>query len=108
VAKSKPSYECSACGAASLRWTGKCVKCGEFGTVAEVAHHHSAPGRRASTQGAAPITAAKPVSAVTAQGPVPASAPESVNSIECSAAVSSPVKYYSSAANPAPARAPCC
>jgi len=71
VAKSKPSYECSACGAASLRWTGKCVKCGEFGTVAEVTPTAPAPGRRASTQGAAPVTAAKPVSAVTAQGPVP-------------------------------------
>lgn len=71
MAKSKPSYECSACGATSLRWTGKCVKCGEFGTVAEVAPAGPAPGRRASTQGAAPITPAKPVSAVTAQGPVP-------------------------------------
>ncbi len=71
MAKSKPSYECSACGATSLRWTGKCVKCGEFGTVAEVAPAGPAPGRRASTQGAAPITPAKPISAVTAQGPVP-------------------------------------
>lgn len=71
MAKSKPSYECSACGAASLRWTGKCVKCGEFGTVAEVAPTTPAPGRRASTQGAAPVTAAKPVSAITARGPVP-------------------------------------
>ncbi len=71
MAKSKPSYECSACGAASLRWTGKCVKCGQFGTVAEVVPTTPAPGRRASTQGATPITAAKPVSAITAQGPVP-------------------------------------
>lgn len=71
MAKSKPSYECSACGAASLRWTGKCVKCGEFGTVAEVASTAPAPGRRASTQGASPLSPARPVSTVTAQGPVP-------------------------------------
>ena len=71
MAKSKPSYECSACGATSLRWTGKCVKCGEFGTVAEVAPTTPAPGRRASTQGATPLSPARPVSAVTAQGPVP-------------------------------------
>lgn len=70
MAKTKPSYECSACGAASLRWTGKCVKCGEFGTVAEVAQTAPAPGRRASTQGAIPLSPARPVSAVTAQGPV--------------------------------------
>lgn len=71
MAKSKPSFACSACGATSLRWTGKCVKCGEFGTVAEVAGVTAAPGRRASTQGTAPTTPARPVSAVTAQGPVP-------------------------------------
>ena len=71
MAKSKPSYECSACGATALRWTGKCVKCGEFGTVAEVAPAGPAPGRRASTQGATPLSPARPVSTVTAQGPVP-------------------------------------
>ena len=71
MAKSKPSYECSACGATSLRWTGKCVKCGEFGTVSEVAPTTPSPGRRASTQGATPLSPARPVSAVTAQGPVP-------------------------------------
>ena len=71
MAKSKPSYECSACGASSLRWTGKCVKCGEFGTVAEVAPTSPSPGRRASTLGTAPLSPARPVSAVTAQGPVP-------------------------------------
>ena len=71
MAKSKPSYECSACGATSLRWTGKCVKCGQFGTVAEVAPTTPAPGRRASTHGAAPLSPARPVSTVTAQGPIP-------------------------------------
>ena len=71
MAKSKPSYECSACGATALRWTGKCVKCGEFGTVAEVAPTAPAPGRRASTQGVQPLSPARPVSTVTAQGPIP-------------------------------------
>ncbi|MEL0148084.1 MAG: ATPase domain-containing protein, partial [Actinomycetota bacterium] len=68
--KSKPSFACSACGATALRWTGKCVKCGEFGTVAEVASVAPNPGRRASTSGTAPLTPARSVSAVTATGPV--------------------------------------
>ena len=71
MAKSKPSYQCSACGAASLRWTGRCVKCGEFGTVAAVAPAGPAPGRRASTQGTTPLSPARPVSTINAQGPVP-------------------------------------
>ena len=70
VPKSKPSFACSACGATALRWTGKCVKCGEFGTVAEVTPVAPIPGRRASTSGTAPLTPARSVSAVTATGPV--------------------------------------
>lgn len=71
MAKSKPSFECSACGARSLRWTGKCVKCGEFGTVNEVVATSPAPGRRASTQGSTPIAPARSVSEVTARGDIP-------------------------------------
>ncbi|MGI9198079.1 MAG: DNA repair protein RadA [Candidatus Nanopelagicales bacterium] len=37
MAKSSPSYACTACGATSLRWVGKCPKCQEFGTVVEQA-----------------------------------------------------------------------
>ncbi len=70
VPKSKPSFACSACGATALRWTGKCVKCGEFGTVAEVTPVAPIPGRRASTSGTAPLTPARSVSTVTASGPV--------------------------------------
>lgn len=33
--KGSPGYECSACGAGFPKWTGKCARCGEFGTVAE-------------------------------------------------------------------------
>lgn len=29
------AFECGACGAPSLRWAGKCTRCGEFGTVTE-------------------------------------------------------------------------
>ena len=37
MAKPTVSYACTACGAASLRWVGRCPKCQEFGTVVEQA-----------------------------------------------------------------------
>ena len=36
MAKSTVNYQCNACGATTLRWVGRCPKCQEFGTVAEV------------------------------------------------------------------------
>lgn len=35
--KTAAGFACSACGAPSLRWAGRCTRCGEFGTVAEQA-----------------------------------------------------------------------
>jgi len=37
MAKQREEYQCSACGAKSPRWTGQCVTCGEWNTVAAVA-----------------------------------------------------------------------
>lgn len=71
MAKATSSFACSACGATCLKWTGRCVKCGEFGTVAEVAPTAAEPGRRASTQGRAPRNPARQVSAIATSGPVP-------------------------------------
>ncbi|MDR0626524.1 MAG: hypothetical protein LBG11_04560, partial [Bifidobacteriaceae bacterium] len=33
----KASYQCSACGARPLKWSGRCGQCGQWGTVEEVA-----------------------------------------------------------------------
>ncbi|MDR0592178.1 MAG: DNA repair protein RadA [Bifidobacteriaceae bacterium] len=33
----KTSYQCSACGAEPVKWTGRCGGCGQWGTVEEVA-----------------------------------------------------------------------
>ncbi len=69
MAKSTTSYACTSCGASSVRWTGRCSRCGEFGTVAEVAATSQA-GLRASTTGRTPTTTARRVRDVAARGPV--------------------------------------
>ncbi len=71
MAKTTTTFRCSGCGAESFKWTGRCVRCGEFGTVAEVAGAAPPPGHRASLRGQAPLTAARQVAEVTASGPVP-------------------------------------
>ena len=71
MAKNSRTYQCNACGAEAIKWHGRCPKCGEFGTVVEVASAEPAPGRRASVQGAAPVKPARPVASVTGTGPVP-------------------------------------
>lgn len=35
VAKSKVEYECTACGAVSLKWSGQCGECGEWNSLSE-------------------------------------------------------------------------
>lgn len=63
MAKSSVSYQCNACGATSLRWVGRCPKCQEFGTVAEVA---AAPTTKAAKSGkaAAAVRPAQPVTEI--------------------------------------------
>ena len=56
MAKSTVSYACTACGATSLRWVGRCPKCQEFGTVVEQA---AAPAK--ATAQAARVKPATPV-----------------------------------------------
>jgi DNA repair protein RadA/Sms len=58
--KTAASYACSACGAPSLRWSGRCTRCGEFGTVSEQASVASAPA-------GSPTRPAQPVREVTSQ-----------------------------------------
>lgn len=65
MAKASASHECTSCGATHLRWVGRCSKCGEFGTVAEVAATPRTPGVR--SQGTAPTRAAQPIGDVATQ-----------------------------------------
>ncbi|MFM2438403.1 MAG: repair protein RadA [Actinomycetota bacterium] len=59
---SSPAYACTACGAPSLRWAGRCTRCGEFGTVVERAPE---PTGRGTTAGR-PTRPARPVTELTA------------------------------------------
>jgi len=63
MAKAALSYQCNACGATSLRWVGRCPKCQEFGTVAEIA---AAPATKAAKSGkaVAAVRPAQPVSEI--------------------------------------------
>jgi len=71
MAKSTPSFTCSACGAMSIKWTGRCTKCGEFGTVGEIERAAASTGLRSSLQGSAPRSAARPVSEIASGKPIP-------------------------------------
>ena len=54
--KAAASFACSSCGAPSLRWAGRCTRCGEFGTVTEqVAVAASAAGVTAPSRPAQPV-----------------------------------------------------
>ncbi len=64
MAKPTVSYACTACGASSLKWVGRCPKCQEFGTVAEQA---PLPGQSRSRSMPAPARLARPVSEVTTE-----------------------------------------
>ncbi|MGV1035452.1 MAG: DNA repair protein RadA [Candidatus Nanopelagicales bacterium] len=70
MAKSTTAYECTSCGATSIKWTGRCSKCGEFDTVVEVATAAPAAGRRASSKGKSPLNPARPVAQVIGSDPV--------------------------------------
>ena len=63
MAKSSVSYQCNACGATSLRWVGRCPKCQEFGTVAEVAAASTTKAAK-SGKAAAAVRPAQPVTEI--------------------------------------------
>ncbi len=66
----RTSYACNACGATTVKWVGRCPKCGAFDTMQEVAAPVAAPGLRASSQAKAPARPARPVAHVVLDGPV--------------------------------------
>ncbi|MEI7779038.1 MAG: DNA repair protein RadA [Actinomycetes bacterium] len=71
MAKSSTSYRCTACSATSVKWTGRCVKCSEYGTVVEVVAAAPTAGRVASARGREPSQPAQPVTDVMSAGPTP-------------------------------------
>jgi DNA repair protein RadA/Sms len=44
VARTSQRYVCQSCGAAYLRWSGRCEACGEWNTIVEEAPRESTPG----------------------------------------------------------------
>ena len=64
MARTSPVYRCSACGATSGRWYGRCPKCAEFGTVAEQTPAAATPGLRSTAKASAPTRPARRVTDV--------------------------------------------
>lgn len=53
VRKVKTRYQCSGCGAVTLKWTGQCADCNAWNTLVEVAAEQKpAPGERFQSYGA--------------------------------------------------------
>ena len=68
MAKTRPSFRCTECGASSPKWVGRCSECQAWGTVAEVgATAATSSGLRTSTAGVAPTRRARPVSEIAEQ-----------------------------------------
>lgn len=65
MSKARVSYACSGCGAEFGKWYGRCPRCSEFGTVAEVATATKAAGLKSSSAGTAPGRPARRVSEIT-------------------------------------------
>ena len=70
MAKILPVFRCSACGATSGRWLGRCAQCGEFATVVEEAPAPATPGLKSTAKASAPTGPARRVSDVLTGGPV--------------------------------------
>ena len=48
MAKAKTRYECTACGAEFLKWSGKCTNCGAWNTIEEALPEIRVPARSAN------------------------------------------------------------
>lgn len=68
MAKTSREYRCGGCGAGAPRWTGRCGRCGEFGTVTETRRSGSSVGR-SSVTAPDPSRAAHPITALTRARP---------------------------------------
>lgn len=68
--KTSTVYRCTACGATSGRWYGRCPKCAEFSTVVEQAAPAATPGLRSSARSSPPARPARRVAEIVTGGPV--------------------------------------
>ena len=64
MARTSSSYRCSACGATSAQWYGRCSKCGEFGTLVEQTPAAATPGLRSTAKASTPVRPARKVTDV--------------------------------------------
>jgi DNA repair protein RadA/Sms len=64
MARTPSVYRCSACGATSAQWYGRCPKCSEFATLAEQTPAAATPGLRSKAVAAVPVRPARKVSEV--------------------------------------------
>ncbi|MFA7324371.1 MAG: ATPase domain-containing protein, partial [Candidatus Nanopelagicales bacterium] len=71
MARPTTSYRCTACDASTVKWAGRCPKCGAFGTMDLEAPLAASPGMRSALTGVAPARPARPVSSITQADPVP-------------------------------------
>lgn len=69
MARAATHYSCSQCRAPSVRWQGRCPKCGGFGTIEDAPADSTPPGARANHSARAPSKPARPVAEVAADGP---------------------------------------
>ncbi|MDO4790941.1 MAG: DNA repair protein RadA [Buchananella hordeovulneris] len=70
MAKNSLSYVCTSCGAKPVKWTGRCARCGEFGTVVEDAASVAvASAGSAPVKVSAPRQPARPVTEVMSASP---------------------------------------
>src|SRR5687768_7926766 len=66
MAKPRTVHRCTECGAAAVRWLGRCPECGEWGTLVEEVARPAAVAAAA-----APATNAVPIADVGAVGATP-------------------------------------
>lgn len=62
VARSRSQYRCSECQHVTAKWVGRCLKCGTWGTVTEVAVLSAVSGN--NRRPVAPAAAAVPISSI--------------------------------------------
>lgn len=67
MAKRAAPYACSACQAEAAQWLGRCPRCGEFGTIVDVAPVRALPGLKTSATGVAPERPARRLREVSAE-----------------------------------------
>ena len=66
MAKARSQYRCSECRHVTAKWVGRCLECGTWGSVGEVAVL-SAVGSR-TRRAVAPCSAAVPISSIEPRG----------------------------------------